>query len=115
MSSWYTTSAGRRRRGISTRAHGGRRAPRDAAADRELILTSLPGPAEVERVATGADGVIHGAARGAIYTDLSTGSPTVMRKLHGVFQERGVHVLDAPVSGGVPGAVHGNAPGDGRR
>jgi hypothetical protein len=32
--------------------------PRDAAVDRELILTSLPGPAEVERVATGADGVI---------------------------------------------------------
>ena len=81
--------------------------PRDAAVDRELILTSLPGPAEVERVATGGDGVIHGAARGAIYTDLSTGSPTVMRKLHGVFKERGVHVLDAPVSGGVPGAVHG--------
>ena len=64
--------------------------PRDAAADRELILSSLPGPAEVERVATGADGVIHGAARGAIYADLSTGSPTVMRKLHGVFKERGV-------------------------
>jgi 3-hydroxyisobutyrate dehydrogenase-like beta-hydroxyacid dehydrogenase len=81
--------------------------PRDAAADRELILSSLPGPTEVERVATGADGVIHGAARGAIYADLSTGSPTVMRKLHGVFKERGVHVLDAPVSGGVPGAVHG--------
>ena len=81
--------------------------PRDAAVDRELILTSLPGPAEVAVVATGGDGVIHGAARGAIYTDLSTGSPTVMRKLHGVFKERGVHVLDAPVSGGVPGAVHG--------
>jgi 3-hydroxyisobutyrate dehydrogenase len=81
--------------------------PREAAADRELILSSLPGPAEVERVATGADGVIHGATRGAIYADLSTGSPTVMRKIHGVFKERGVHVLDAPVSGGVPGAVHG--------
>jgi 3-hydroxyisobutyrate dehydrogenase len=81
--------------------------PRDAAVDRALILTSLPGPAEVAVVATGGDGVIHGAARGAIYTDLSTGSPTVMRKLHGVFKERGVHVLDAPVSGGVPGAVHG--------
>ena len=38
--------------------------PREAAVDRELILTSLPGPVEVERVATGADGVIHGAARG---------------------------------------------------
>jgi 3-hydroxyisobutyrate dehydrogenase-like beta-hydroxyacid dehydrogenase len=81
--------------------------PRDAATDRELILSSLPGPAEVERVATGADGVLNGAARAAIYADLSTGSPTVMRRLHAVFKERGVHVLDAPVSGGVPGAVHG--------
>ena len=83
------------------------REPREATADRELILTSLPGPVEVERVATGADGVIHGAAPGSIYTDLSTGSPTVTRVgSHGVFKERGVHVLDAPVSGGVPGAVH---------
>jgi 3-hydroxyisobutyrate dehydrogenase len=81
--------------------------PRAAAADSELVLTSLPGPAEVESVATGADGVIHGAASGATYADLSTGSPSVMRRIHGIFKERGVHVLDAPVSGGVPGAVNG--------
>ena len=81
--------------------------PREAAAERELILTSLPGPAEVEAVATGSTGVIHGAARGAIYADLSTGSPTVMRRIHAAFAERGVPVLDAPVSGGVPGAVNG--------
>lgn len=81
--------------------------PRAAAEGAELILTSLPGPPEVERVATGADGIIHGAARGAIYADLSTGSPTVMRRIHDAFAERGVHVLDAPVSGGVGGARHG--------
>jgi 3-hydroxyisobutyrate dehydrogenase len=81
--------------------------PREAAAERELILTSLPGPAEVEAVATGSDGVIRGAARGEIYADLSTGSPTVMRRIHAAFAERGVPVLDAPVSGGVPGAVNG--------
>ena len=80
---------------------------REAAAGSALILTSLPGPVEVERVATGADGVLAGASSGSIYADLSTGSPTVMRRLHGVFRERGVHVLDAPVSGGVPGAVNG--------
>ncbi len=81
--------------------------PRAAAADCDLVLTSLPGPAEVESVSTGANGVINGAASGAIYADLSTGSPTAMRRIHGVFKERGVHVLDAPVSGGVPGAVNG--------
>ena len=81
--------------------------PRAAAAGAELILTSLPGPAEVESVATGADGVIHGAERGAVYADLSTGSPTAMRRIHARFAERGVAVLDAPVSGGVGGARHG--------
>ena len=80
---------------------------RAAAEDSELILTSLPGPSEVESAAIGADGIIHGAARGAIYADLSTGSPSVMRRIQEVFRGRGVHVLDAPVSGGVWGAQHG--------
>jgi 3-hydroxyisobutyrate dehydrogenase len=82
--------------------------PRAAAERAELIFTSLPGPAEVERVSTGPGGVIEGAARGAIYADLSTGSPTVMRRIHDRFAERGVPVLDAPVSGGVGGAQQGN-------
>jgi 3-hydroxyisobutyrate dehydrogenase len=73
----------------------------------ELILTSLPGPREVEAVALGPDGIIHGAVPGSVYADLSTGSPTVMRALHAAFKARGVHVLDAPVSGGVWGAQRG--------
>lgn len=81
--------------------------PREAARASELILTSLPGPPEVEVVALGADGIIHGANPGSVYADLSTGSPMVMRKLHGVFKEKGIHVLDAPVSGGVWGAQRG--------
>ncbi len=81
--------------------------PRDAARESELILTSLPGPADVETVALGKDGIIHGANPGSVYADLSTGSPTVMRKLHAAFKEKGIHVLDAPVSGGVWGAQRG--------
>jgi 3-hydroxyisobutyrate dehydrogenase-like beta-hydroxyacid dehydrogenase len=42
-----------------------------------------------------------------VYADLSTGSPTVMRMLHAAFRDKGVHVLDAPVSGGVTGAQRG--------
>jgi 3-hydroxyisobutyrate dehydrogenase-like beta-hydroxyacid dehydrogenase len=82
--------------------------PRAAARESELILTSLPGPKEVEAVALGPDGIIHGAVAGTVYADLSTGSPTVMRKLHAAFKEKGVHVLDAPVSGGVWGAQRGS-------
>jgi len=81
--------------------------PRAVAREGELILTSLPGPKEVEAVALGPDGIIHGAVAGTVYADLSTGSPTVMRKLHAAFEGRGVHVLDAPVSGGVWGAQRG--------
>ena len=81
--------------------------PRDAARASELILTSLPGPREVEAVALGPDGIIHGAVPGMVYADLSTGSPTVMRKLYAAFKDKGVHVLDAPVSGGVWGAQRG--------
>jgi 3-hydroxyisobutyrate dehydrogenase len=81
--------------------------PQAVAGQSELILTSLPGPKEVEAVALGANGIIHGAVAGTIYADLSTGSPTVMRKLHAAFKDKGVHVLDAPVSGGVWGAQRG--------
>lgn len=74
----------------------------------ELILTSLPGPAEVEAVALGAGGILEGAQPGSVYADLSTNSPTVMRKIHAAFTEKGVHVLDSPVSGGVVGAKRGS-------
>jgi 3-hydroxyisobutyrate dehydrogenase len=81
--------------------------PQAVARASELILTSLPGPKEVEAVALGPGGIIHGAVAGTVYADLSTGSPTTMRRLHATFKERGVHVLDAPVSGGVIGARRG--------
>jgi 3-hydroxyisobutyrate dehydrogenase len=78
--------------------------PRDAAREVELILTSLPGPKEVEQVALGELGIVHGARPDAVYADLSTSSPTLIRRIHGLFGERGIHVLDAPVSGGPLGA-----------
>ena len=81
--------------------------PRDAARGAELVLSSLPGPREVEHVALGEQGVIHGAPRDAIYADLSTSSPSLIRRIHGLFGERGIDVLDAPVSGGPLGAERG--------
>jgi 3-hydroxyisobutyrate dehydrogenase len=77
------------------------------ARESELVLTSLPAPRDVEAVALGPGGILEGAVAGTIYADLSTGSPTVMRKLHAAFKAKGVHVLDAPVSGGVIGATRG--------
>ena len=78
--------------------------PADAARQTEIVMTSLPGPREVEQVALGENGIIAGAQRGTIYVDLSTSSPTLIRRIHAVLAERGVRVADAPVSGGVVGA-----------
>jgi 3-hydroxyisobutyrate dehydrogenase len=79
--------------------------PADVARDCELVLTSLPGPREVETVCVGGEnGIIHGIRKGTVYADLSTNSPTTVRRLHTIFAERGIAMLDAPVSGGVLGA-----------
>jgi len=73
----------------------------------EITFTSLPGPPEVEAVALSAEGILAGIKPGAVYIDLSSNSPTLVRRLHDIFRERGVHMLDAPVSGGVIGARTG--------
>jgi 3-hydroxyisobutyrate dehydrogenase len=78
--------------------------PADAARQSEIVLTSLPGPKEVEQVVLGDNGVIHGAQPGSFYVDLSTSSPTLIRRLHQTLGQRGIRVADAPVSGGVVGA-----------
>ena len=81
--------------------------PRKVAETAEVVFTSLPGPPEVEAVALGADGLAAGLRKGAAYFDLSTNSPTVVRRIHAAFAERGLHMLDAPVSGGPKGAESG--------
>jgi len=79
--------------------------PRELAAASDVVFTSLPGPPEVEAVALGPDGLLAGFASGAAYFDLSTNSPALVRRLHEKFAERGVAMLDAPVSGGPRGAA----------
>jgi 3-hydroxyisobutyrate dehydrogenase-like beta-hydroxyacid dehydrogenase len=81
--------------------------PRAVAEASEVIFTSLPGPAEVEQVALGANGLVHGLAKGTVYIDLSTGSPTAIREVAKHIEAGGAHVIDAPVSGGVIGAEKG--------
>jgi 3-hydroxyisobutyrate dehydrogenase-like beta-hydroxyacid dehydrogenase len=78
--------------------------PKAVAAASDVVFTSLPGPVEVEAVALGEDGLLEGLAKGSAYFDLSTNSPTVMRRLHATFQDHGIEVMDAPVSGGPDGA-----------
>ncbi len=81
--------------------------PRAVAEAADVVLTSLPGPPEVEAVSLGDNGLLAGLRKGAAYFDLSTNSPTLVRKLHADFAARGAHMLDAPVSGGPAGAASG--------
>jgi 3-hydroxyisobutyrate dehydrogenase len=81
--------------------------PREAARDAEVILSSLPGPREVEEVALGADGVVNGAGPDAIYADVSTSSVSLARRIYAEYQAKGIPALDAPVSGGPQGAQDG--------
>jgi 3-hydroxyisobutyrate dehydrogenase-like beta-hydroxyacid dehydrogenase len=78
--------------------------PRAVGEAADVVFTSLPGPPEVEAVALGADGLLSSMRRGGAFFDLSTNSPNLMRRIHAAFAERGIHVLDAPVSGGPRGA-----------
>ena len=81
--------------------------PEAVAAQAEVVFTSLPGPPEVEAVALGPNGLLAGMRPGTAWFDLSTNSPSTMRKIHAAFAEKGAHALDAPVSGGPKGAASG--------
>jgi 3-hydroxyisobutyrate dehydrogenase-like beta-hydroxyacid dehydrogenase len=81
--------------------------PAEVADASDVVFTSLPGPVEVEAVAAGPDGLLQGARTGAAWFDLSTNSPTVVRRLHAQAATRGLELLDAPVSGGPRGAESG--------
>lgn len=70
----------------------------------EVVFTSLPGPVEFQDVTIGPNGLIHGMKPGTVLFDLTTNAPSTIRGVHPVFKNRGVHLLDAPVSGGPKGA-----------
>jgi 3-hydroxyisobutyrate dehydrogenase-like beta-hydroxyacid dehydrogenase len=81
--------------------------PRAVAEQCDLVFTSLPTPADVEKVGTGENGLIEGFREGAAWFDLSTNAVDVVRALNATFAEKGVAFLDAPVSGGPRGANSG--------
>ena len=96
----------RRDLGLNLEAAGAKWAvsPKDVAAQSEVVLSSLPGPREVEEVVLGEEGVFAGLNRGSTYIDTSTNAPATMRGIAEIGTSKGFHVLDAPISGGVFGA-----------
>jgi 2-hydroxy-3-oxopropionate reductase len=81
--------------------------PREVAEVSDIIITMLPGPSEVDEVVAGEGGLLEGAGEGSLIVDMSTSSPVLARELARMARERGVSMLDGPVSGGDVGARDG--------
>lgn len=81
--------------------------PRALAAQVDLVITMLPNSPEVKQVLLGADGVIEGAKPGCIVADMSSIAPLASREIAARLAEKGIEMLDAPVSGGQPKAIEG--------
>ena len=81
--------------------------PADVASHATIIITCVSDTPDVEHVMLQANGVIFGAKPGDLVIDMSTISPEITRRLAAAFADRGVHMLDAPISGGSEGAAKG--------
>jgi 2-hydroxy-3-oxopropionate reductase len=81
--------------------------PAEVARCSDVVVTIVTDSPDVEAVAGGENGVLAGAGAGSVWIDMSTISPEVTRRLGAAAAERGVEALDAPVSGGPPGAEAG--------
>lgn len=81
--------------------------PADVAAHSAITFVCVSDSADVEAVILGANGIAHGAAAGALVVDHSTISAQTTRAIGAELAARGVHMLDAPISGGSEGAANG--------
>jgi 3-hydroxyisobutyrate dehydrogenase-like beta-hydroxyacid dehydrogenase len=93
--------------GLAAAGAGVAATPRDAAAAADAALTIVADPAAVRAVAYGADGLLAGAAVGVLWLDLSTVAPDDAREFAAAARERGVRMLDAPVSGSLDAVEKG--------
>ncbi|HEX2173942.1 MAG TPA: NAD(P)-dependent oxidoreductase, partial [Dehalococcoidia bacterium] len=78
--------------------------PAAVASQVPVVFASLPTPAVMEDVSLGEAGIRAGAKPGLVFFDLTTNSPTLVRRVGGLLAQAGVTLLDTPVSGGVGGA-----------
>jgi len=79
----------------------------DVAGKTDIVITMLPNSPHVKEVILGKDGVLDGAKPGTVIVDMSSIAPLVSREVAAKAKEKGVEMIDAPVSGGEPKAVEG--------
>nr|WP_201771112.1 2-hydroxy-3-oxopropionate reductase [Pelosinus sp. UFO1] len=90
-------------------AAGAKSAPtaKTVAEQADIIITMLPNSPHVKEVVLGENGLLEGAKEGTVFIDMSSIAPLVSRELSAKLAEKGVEMLDAPVSGGEPKAIDG--------
>ncbi|WP_342417321.1 2-hydroxy-3-oxopropionate reductase [Paenibacillus sp. FSL R10-2782] len=81
--------------------------PKEVAEGSEIIFTMLPNSNHVKEVVLGENGILKGASVGSVIVDMSSISPVVSKELSVKAADAGLHMLDAPVSGGEPKAIDG--------
>lgn len=81
--------------------------PKAVAEQCDVIITMLPNSPHVKEVALGENGIIEGAKPGTVLIDMSSIAPLASREIHDALAEKGIKMLDAPVSGGEPKAIDG--------
>ncbi|EST31372.1 2-hydroxy-3-oxopropionate reductase [Streptomyces niveus] len=88
-------------------ANGGTAAPSiaEAVKDADVVVTMVPASPHVEAIAYGDDGILAHAKKGALLIDMSSITPQTSIDLAEAGREKGIRVLDAPVSGGEAGAI----------
>jgi 2-hydroxy-3-oxopropionate reductase len=81
--------------------------PQELAAQVDLVITMLPNSPEVKEVILGPNSVVHGARRACIVADMNSIAPLASQEIAASLAEKGIEMLDAPVSGGQPKAIEG--------
>lgn len=84
------------------------RSSKEVASESEVVITMLPNSPEVQEAVLGRDGVLEGASQGSILIDMSSIAPLASRRIAQKVAEKGLRMLDAPVSGGEPKAIAGS-------
>ena len=81
--------------------------PADAVSDADVVITCLPSSVEVEALLHGESGMLESLRKGAVLIDCTSGDPPTSRSIAAELGGRGIHFIDAPVSGGTTAAKAG--------
>ncbi len=91
---------------VVTEGAAGASSSKEVAANSDTVITMLPDSADSEAAILGPNGVLEGARAGSVIVDMSSIAPLVSQKIAAECAKKDVEMLDAPVSGGEPGAVN---------